>query len=200
MTYIMTLLHVSSTILMLRLINTDVSVDPGWLGYWVRFQLYFKFCMIQYLLYSKTHTFWQFLGTETDSFWRLLGPQNTFKICFCQTLSMPDPRVDFASRDDRYYLYRSTIGILNLISRSQLKYKRKLIISDSDIGSKNKVPPLNFALGSKSIKTLSFGFMFIFTSLCGNDLASNSTHMFHTCSFNYKHPYIVSINIFLLLK
>ena len=39
-------------------------------------------------------------------------------------------------------------------------------------------------------------FMFIFTSLCGNNLASR--HMIHTCSFNYKHPYIVSINIFLL--
>ena len=40
-------------------------------------------------------------------------------------------------------------------------------------------------------------FMFIFTSLCGNNLASR--HMVHTCSFNYKHPYIVKINIFSLL-
>ena len=49
-----------------------------------------------------------------------------------------------------------------------------------------------------AIQTLSFWFIFIFTSLCGNTLASG--HMVHTCSFNYKHPYIVSINIFSLLK
>ena len=37
-------------------------------------------------------------------------------------------------------------------------------------------------------------FMFIFTSFCGNILASR--HMFHTCSFKYKHPYIVTITFF----